>query len=130
MKKIIINIYLYIYSNVKGETEIDKIETTNLQLTLYFILSPISVLLVLFLIKLGIKNKMVVAILLLLYFYIINLSINRILHIDKIMNILSVSDISYYEGKSNLYYLITYGLLVFFIAISLMSLFLLTPLIV
>lgn len=129
MKRMIKFFYLLIYNNVKGESKVDKIESTNLQLTVYFILSPITVFIVLLLIRLGIKSKLFLAIFLLLYLYIAINFLNKVLTAYKVQESIFENENSYYENSRILYYLLTFGLLILILILSVLSLFFLTPLV-
>ncbi len=120
MKKVLKKIYLIIYAHMRGETETDKLESANQQVFLYIVLSPISVVLFWGMFKLGIANRLLIALFVLVYIfggnYLFDKAINPIIR----NNI--TTDIKASTNKNYLvYYTLTFSLLLLIIMLSVLT---------
>ncbi len=122
MRNLSIYIYRLFYSHVRGETQKEKIEVINQILVLYTILSPTSVVFILFLIKLGLKNSTILCVFALVYVFGVSVLYDKLITKKNIIPFLN--DINIIPRNYIKYYTVLFLILILVISFSLLSVFL------
>lgn len=126
MKQVIRYIYTLIYSHVNGVTKKDLIETSNMQLSFFIVLSPITIIFTFIAIKLQIKNIVIALSSILIYVFGLNYLLNKLITIEVAEKYLIIDS----KLKKNYlrYYFITFSLLLITLLLSATTVFICTKL--